>query len=66
MEKDSIYLLLAPGKSMFRSAKFVWERTIGAYADIDLPNLAMIEYLQTGDPRPVEVQVAVVMMVWEM
>ena len=45
MEKDPIYLLLTPGKSIFRSAKFVWERTIGAYTNIDLPNSVMIEYL---------------------
>lgn len=46
-----VYLLLAPGEVMFRS--------------VDLPNSAMIEYLQSKGPRAVVMELAVIMMVWE-
>lgn len=64
-EADPIYLLIAPGETMFRPAKHEWARTTGTNADIDLPNSSMIEYLQSEEPRSMEMQLAVVMMVWE-
>ncbi|KAH6974809.1 hypothetical protein EDB80DRAFT_900317 [Ilyonectria destructans] len=64
---DPVYLLVAPGETMFRSAKSEWLRMrgTGANAEIDLPNSAMIEYLQSKGPRAVEMELAVIMMVWE-
>lgn len=64
-EADQIYLLVAPGETMFRAAKNEWARTTGINADIDLPNSSMIEYLQSEEPRSIEMQLAVVVMVFE-
>lgn len=62
---DPVYLLVAPGKKMFRSAKNEWTRTTGINADIDFPNSSMIEYLQSEEPQSIQMQLAVIITVWE-
>ncbi|KAH7021838.1 hypothetical protein EDB80DRAFT_673503 [Ilyonectria destructans] len=49
---DPVYLLVAPGETMFRSAKSecLQMGAAGSNAWIDLPNSAMIEYLQSKGP----------------
>ncbi|KFY33132.1 hypothetical protein V495_08405 [Pseudogymnoascus sp. VKM F-4514 (FW-929)] len=65
LKADPAYLLVAPGDTMFRSAKNEWTRTTGINADIDFPNSSMIDYLQSEKTKAMDMQLAVIIMVWE-
>lgn len=64
-DADPVYLLVAPGAKMFTSAKNEWTRITGINADINFPNSSMIEYLQSEEPQSIQMQLAVVITVWE-
>lgn len=60
LNADSLYLLLAPGETMFRSAKMYGREPPGP-----MVASSMIEYLRFEEPASMQMRLAVIMMVWE-
>ncbi|KAJ2990720.1 hypothetical protein NUW58_g2811 [Xylaria curta] len=65
-DSDPFYILITPGEQMLLAAKSEWRKTTGANVEIDFPTLEMIEYLQSEEPREVRMEMAFIMLVWEM
>lgn len=65
-EQEDIYLLVAPGEGMYQSIQDEQRSTTGVRSDDgEFPDLDMIEYLQSKEPRSMEMELVAVMMVWE-